>query len=117
MVKDARYTYTRRHTFRTRSNRLVPVKTPGGKIVGHIIGKVANRPKCGDCKRALPGIPALRPFKYKSLARREKHITRAYGGSRCHMCVRSRIVRAFLEEEKKKVKQVLQGKGKAVATD
>ena len=117
MVKDARYTYTTRHTRRTRSNRLVPVKTPGGRIVGHIIGKVANRPKCGDCKRALPGIPALRPFQYRSLSSAQKSVSRAYGGSRCHMCVRSRIVRAFLEEEKKKAKQLLQSKGKAVAMD
>lgn len=117
MVKDARYTYSRRHTFRTRSNRLVPVKTPGGKIVGHKIGKVANAPKCGDCKKALSGIPAVRPFQLKSMTRRQKSVTRAYGGSRCHQCVRSRIVRAFLEEEKKKVKQVLQGKKAGVATD
>ncbi|KAH9254047.1 hypothetical protein BASA81_007922 [Batrachochytrium salamandrivorans] len=111
MVKDARFTYTRNHTFRTRSNRLAPVKTPGGKIVGHLLEKKAQRPKCGDCKRALPGIPALRPYQYKTLAKRERTVSRAYGGSRCHKCVRTRIVRAFLEEEKKKVKALLaQGK-------
>lgn len=115
MVKDARYTYNRNHTYRTRSNRLTPVKTPGGKIKAHVIAKVAQRPKCGDCKRALCGIPALRPFQYKHLAKREKTVSRAYGGTRCHKCVRNKIVRAFLEEEKKKVKLVLQGrKGLAV---
>lgn len=117
MVKDARYNYVRRHTFRTRSNRLAPVKTPGGKIVGHILRKAANQPKCGDCKSPLPGIPALRPYEYRGLNKREKRVTRAYGGSRCAGCVRNRIVRAFLEEEKKAAKLVLQGKKKASAAE
>ena len=33
------------------------------------------------------------------LKQREKRVSRAYGGSRCAHCVRSRIVRAFLIEE------------------
>ena len=37
-------------------------------------------------------------------------MTRAYGGSRCAGCVRQRIVRAFLIEEQKIVKNVLKNK-------
>ena len=36
---------------------------------------------------------------------RERTVSRAYGGSRCHACVKARIVRAFLIEEQKIVKQ------------
>eukprot|EP00438_Fugacium_kawagutii_P026111 Skav224739 [mRNA] locus=scaffold3343:67664:77589:- [translate_table: standard] len=60
-----------------------------------------------DCGKALIGLPRLRPVEYARLKQREKRVSRAYGGSRCAHCVRSRIVRAFLIEEQKCVKQVL----------
>lgn len=44
------------------------------------------------------------------MSRREKTVTRAYGGSRCHNCVRSRILRSFLMEEQKVLKQILKEK-------
>jgi large subunit ribosomal protein L34e len=118
MVKggDARYTYARRHTYRTRSNRIVPVKTPGGRLVGHTITKQAHRPNCGDCGSPLNGIPARRPHDYRGMSKTSLRVNRAYGGSVCGTCVRSRIVRAFLEEEKKAVKSVLQQKKKAKTT-
>jgi len=47
------------------------------------------------------------------MSKASKRVTRAYGGSVCAPCVRSRIVRAFLEEEKKAVKSVLQAKKKS----
>lgn len=43
---------------------------------------------------------------FKNAALREKTVSRAYGGSRCHKCVRNRIVRAFLVEEQKISKKV-----------
>ena len=52
-------------------------------------------------------IPALRPSEYKRISKRQKNVSRAYGGSRCGSCVRQRIVRAFLIEEQKIVKKVL----------
>ena len=41
------------------------------------------------------------------LSKCKKNVSRAYGGSRCATCVRSRIVRAFLVEEQKIVKKVI----------
>ena len=41
------------------------------------------------------------------MSKRQKNVSRAYGGSRCAACVRQRIVRAFLIEEQKIVKKVL----------
>ena len=52
-------------------------------------------------------IPALRPSEYARISKRQKKVSRAYGGSRCAQCVRQRIVRAFLIEEQKIVKKVL----------
>jgi large subunit ribosomal protein L34e len=47
---------------------------------------------------------------YKNCKKRETRVSRAYGGSRCATCVRQRIVRAFLVEEQKIVKTMLQEK-------
>lgn len=49
---------------------------------------------------------------FKNAKKREKTVSRAYGGSRCHTCVKQRIVRAFLIEEQKIVKKVLAEKSK-----
>jgi len=60
-----------------------------------------------------PQIPQLRPKEYSRVSRRQKTVSRAYGGSRCAACVRQRIVRAFLVEEQKIVKKVLKASGGA----
>ncbi|CBZ54135.1 hypothetical protein NCLIV_045670 [Neospora caninum Liverpool] len=107
-----RLVYRRHNHYATGSNRVRRVRTPGAKVVFHNVGKQPSRPKCGNCHRALPGIPAVAPHRLRLLKKRERTVHRAYGGSRCHACVRERIVRAFLVEEQKCVKQVLQVKEK-----
>merc|ERR1712157_264730 len=88
-------------------NKRRTLRTPGGKLTFHVLKKKAKGPACGDCGKALIGLPRLRPVEYRRLKKREKTVNRAYGGSRCAACVRSRVVRAFLIEEQKCVKQVL----------
>eukprot|EP00929_Paragymnodinium_shiwhaense_P032545 TRINITY_DN1801_c0_g1_i1.p2 TRINITY_DN1801_c0_g1~~TRINITY_DN1801_c0_g1_i1.p2 ORF type:complete len:125 (+),score=47.00 TRINITY_DN1801_c0_g1_i1:102-476(+) len=102
-----RLTYRRQVRYNTKGNKRRIVKTPGGKLVYQKAQKKASPPKCGDCGKALIGIPCLRPHEYRSLKKRERRVNRAYGGSRCAHCTRTRIVRAFLIEEQKCVKQVL----------
>jgi len=102
---DGRKSSTASHN--TASNKTKVLKTPGGKVTVHYRTKSANGPKCGDCGASIQGVPHLRPHKYRLLPKREKNVTRAYGGSRCSTCVRQRIVRAFLVEEQKIVKHVL----------
>jgi large subunit ribosomal protein L34e len=62
---------------------------------------------CGDCHQPLQGIKHMDSNGFKNSHHREKTVSRPYGGSRCHQCVRSRIVRAFLIEEQKISKKVL----------
>ncbi|KAJ3222356.1 60S ribosomal protein L34 [Clydaea vesicula] len=102
-----RVTYRRRLSYNTKSNKFRVVKTPGGKLNVLYVKKTASAPKCGDCGTQLAGIPTLRPKEYMRISKNKKNVTRAYGGSRCGTCVRSRIVRAFLIEEQKIVKKVL----------
>jgi large subunit ribosomal protein L34e len=54
---------------------------------------------------------------FQNAKKREKTVSRAYGGSRCHECVRGRIVRAFLIEEQKISKKVLAEKLKKTKKD
>merc|ERR1712224_669471 len=101
------------------SNGTRVLRTPGGKLVLHTVKKKASGPKCGDCGKRLIGVPALRPIEYRRLKKRERRVNRAYGGSRCAGCTRMRVIRAFLIEEQKYVKQVLAEKmsaNKAEAT-
>jgi len=110
MVKNTRVTYTKRNPYRTKSNTLKMVKTPGGRMAGHYRTKLAKGVRCGDCGTQLAGIKHMRPIAFKNVAKRQRTVARAYGGSRCANCVKSRVVRAFLIEEQKIVKKVMQEK-------
>ena len=57
-----RVTYRRRKSFRTASNAVRKVKTPGGKLVLHYMGKKGKGVICGDssCSKRLHGV-RLRP--------------------------------------------------------
>ncbi|KAM3174018.1 hypothetical protein ACTXT7_011390 [Hymenolepis weldensis] len=88
------------------------VKTPGGKLVYIYQKKRGTFPKCGDCKCKLAGVKPSRPMDRTRMSKRLKTVSRTYGGSRCHACVRSRILRAFLMEEQKVLKQIIREKRK-----
>jgi large subunit ribosomal protein L34e len=107
-----RVTLPKRSPYNTRSNKRRVVKTPGGVLKYHYTGKQASAPKCGDCHTALPGVKALRPRQYATVSKTKKTVQRAYGGSRCANCVRTRIIRAFLVEEAKIVKAVMASQNK-----
>ena len=127
-----RVTLRKRQPYNTKSNRRRIIKTPGGKLRYHHIKKLPTAPKCGDCHTKLPGIAALRPREYANISKTRKTVSRAYGGSRCSNCVRTRlvnafsrlslhskadtcynrIIRAFLVEEAKIVKQVVKNASK-----
>ncbi len=62
-----------------------------------------------------PQIPKLRPRTYATIRKHERTVSRAYGGSRCASCTRSRIMRAFIVEEHKIVRKMLAEKDKAKA--
>ena len=110
MVKDIRINYRRRCAYRTKSNKIRPVKTPGGKLVAHVVNKKANVPRCGDTGVKLQGIKALRPSEARSVPKRMRTVSRAYGGALCGAAVKARIIRSFLIEEQKIVKKVLMTK-------
>merc|ERR1711921_65956 len=100
-----RLTYRRTLSYNTSSNKRKIVKTPGGRLVYQRIGKAAKAPVCGDTGNVLRGIKAGRPRQLAQYSKRQKTVTRAYGGSLCGAAVRSRIIRAFLIEENRNRKR------------
>ncbi|SPJ09598.1 60S ribosomal protein L34 [Plasmodium sp. DRC-Itaito] len=104
--------YRKHNHYNTKSNKVRPVRTPGGKLTIHVVKKKAGKPKCADCKTAIQGVKALRPADNNRARRKNRTVTRAYGGSICARCIRERIMRAFLFEEQKCVRQVLKEKKK-----
>lgn len=112
-MTDTRWTRQgTRHCYNTKQHRYRPVRTPGGKLKSQRLYKSAKGPRCADCKNRLAGIKNLKSSEYQRTSKRERTVSRAYGGSVCHSCVRQRIVRAFLLEEQKAVKKVLAERGK-----
>eukprot|EP00397_Hematodinium_sp_SG-2012_P056154 GEMP01069047.1.p2 GENE.GEMP01069047.1~~GEMP01069047.1.p2 ORF type:complete len:129 (+),score=37.51 GEMP01069047.1:39-425(+) len=104
-----RLTFRRQNPYKTKSNRVRPVKTPGGKLVLHHIRKQASRVRSPSGALIL-GIPAVRPVQMARLKKHQRRVARAYGGHLTGGEVRTRIIRAFLIEEQKCVKQVLADK-------
>ncbi|KAF2357145.1 Ribosomal protein L34Ae [Trinorchestia longiramus] len=102
-----RLTYRRRHTYKTKSNKVRIVRTPGGRLTYQHVKKRAKAPHCAQCKRVLPGIKPARPCELHRMSKRLKTVNRAYGGQYCHACVKDRILRAFLIEEQRIVARVM----------
>ena len=61
---------------------------------------------CGDTGVKLNGIPHLRPRQLKRVKKSQRTVARPYGGTRSAEAVKTRIVRAFLLEEIKALKQI-----------
>jgi large subunit ribosomal protein L34e len=109
MPADHRVTTVRRHAYRTKSNRVKTIRAPGGRFTAQYMDKKRHGVTCGDagCTMTLPGIKHRDTNGYKTAKKREKRVSRAYGGRSCAGCVKQRILRAFLIEEAKIVKKVL----------
>mmetsp|Transcript_4053 Transcript_4053/g.3447 ORF Transcript_4053/g.3447 Transcript_4053/m.3447 type:complete len:111 (-) Transcript_4053:281-613(-) len=105
-----RVTYRRTCAYNTRNNQVRHVRTPGGNLVAQHTIKKAKPIKCAVCPRPLAGIKTLRPTHYKSIRARTRSISRPYGGNLCGVCLKDRIMRAFLIEEVKIVKRVMNTK-------
>ncbi|SCM23129.1 60S ribosomal protein L34, putative [Plasmodium chabaudi chabaudi] len=104
--------YRKHNHYNTKSNKVRPIRTPGGKLTIHVIKKKAGKPKCADCKNPMQGVKALRPADNQRARKKDRKVSRAYGGSICAKCIKERIMRAFLFEEQKCVRQVLKEKKK-----
>jgi large subunit ribosomal protein L34e len=106
----ARLQFRRHVSWNTRSNTNRRVKTPGGRLTFLVAKKKSKPSLCADTKKKLQGVKIARPFDQKHLKRRQRKVYRTYGGALTSMAVKKRIIRAFLIEEQRCVKAVLQAK-------
>merc|ERR1712159_32958 len=96
---EKRLQYRRRQSYRTRSNNFKPVKTPGGKLVLHLIKKHTKG-------NGMQGIKVARPNDFRRMNASRRRVSRAYGGVLTGSEVKDRIMRAFLIEEFKRFKNI-----------
>ncbi len=82
-----------------RRAKLKKVKTPGGRTVYHKIKKKTSYARCCICKKPLSGVPRVRPYKLKSMAKTKKRPERMYGGVLCPRCLRKKIFEAVTSGE------------------
>ncbi|CAG9317166.1 unnamed protein product [Blepharisma stoltei] len=106
MVK--RVILRKRCPYHTKSHKIRQVKTPGGRLLVHYVKKIAKGPHCKETGERLAGIPALRPKEYSRINKKDRTVSRAYGGVLSHKTVKERIIRAFLTEEVKVIKKKMQ---------
>eukprot|EP01057_Protomagalhaensia_wolfi_P002834 Protomagalhaensia_wolfi_Nauph_80__2833@NODE_293_length_2884_cov_230_880492_g134_i1_p3_GENE_NODE_293_length_2884_cov_230_880492_g134_i1NODE_293_length_2884_cov_230_880492_g134_i1_p3_ORF_typecomplete_len140_score19_33Ribosomal_L34e/PF01199_18/1_2e34Ribosomal_L34e/PF01199_18/1_3e03Cytochrom_CIII/PF02085_16/0_034Neur_chan_memb/PF02932_16/0_14_NODE_293_length_2884_cov_230_880492_g134_i124282847 len=109
--------YRGRNTHNSPSNQVRIVKTPGNKLVYLNRKKNGNAPACGDCHHKLKGVTAVRPAVLHRIRKSRKTVSRAYGGNRCGNCVKKRVLRVFLYDEKRCFAAVLAEKQKQKATE
>ncbi|CDW83538.1 60s ribosomal protein l34 [Stylonychia lemnae] len=102
---ERRVHYRRQNHYRTKSNGYKIVKTPGGKLTIHYLKRSAGK--------TVAGIPKLRSPALSRLTVTKRTVSRAYGGKLTHAEVRDKIVRAFLIEEVKQMKRLMQQKDKS----
>ncbi len=101
----ARVTYKRKHTYRTKSNQVRKFRTPGGNLSVQYTTKRNAVRVCGDTGLPLNGVSRARNVEFKKLSKRQRTVSRPYGGSLNAEAVTHRIKRAFFNEEMKIIKQ------------
>merc|ERR1712113_457311 len=101
---ERRIKYRRSSSYRTKGNNFRPIKTPGGKLVLHLIKKHTRG-------TGMQGVKVARPNDFRRLNASRRHVSRAYGGVLTGNQVKDRIMRAFLIEEFKRFKNISKGAG------
>ena len=96
-------TFSRRHAYAT-SNVLKVVKTPGGRLVGAYRSKKRQGPKCATAARRSRASSTSRRSPTKT--HKPRRLSRAPAAAAAPSAWQ-RVVRAFLIEEQKIVKQMM----------
>ncbi len=107
-MADTRITYLRKKSYNTRSNRIRKLRLPGGRLSIQYTGKRAKGPQTAfKTKSRLTGLKRLRNPQYATLSKTQRRICRPYGGVLTPSEVKDKIMRAFLIEEVKVVKEMV----------
>merc|ERR1711979_108929 len=88
----------RKHSYSTRANKIVFVKTPGRRLLIHHRTKKSSHPICPLSKKCLNGSISIKSSGRKISKVSKKSYHRAYGGVLSQRALRGRILRAFFCE-------------------
>ena len=97
----------RKNTYRTRGNVVKKFRTPGGKLTVQYKNKRVKRAVCSSTGERLNGIKRLA---VKYLTKKQRTVSRPYGGVLAGSEVRNRIKRALLNEEMRVLKTAVHAK-------
>ncbi len=112
-MADTRITYLRNKTYNTRSNKIRKLRLPGGRLSIQYTGKRARGPQTAyKTNSRLTGLKRLRNPQYAGLSKTQRRISRPYGGVLTPNEVKDKIMRAFLIEEVKVVKEMVKQSAK-----
>nr|UXY87465.1 60S ribosomal protein L34 [Cryptomonas sp.] len=106
-MNNSRVQHRHHCPYSTRKNSFRIIRTPGRRLTVLYRKKINGFIKCMDTKEKINGIQRKFSYKFKSLSKRKKKISRTYGGCLSGSSLRERIIRAFLIEEQNIVKKVL----------
>jgi large subunit ribosomal protein L34e len=71
---------------KSRSNKRVKVKLPGGETVTHFRAKKPGKHVCGRCSKPLSGMPNMIPSRLARISKTERVPERPYAGVLCTEC-------------------------------
>jgi len=80
--------------YRSRTQRRVFVKTPGGETRLTYRKRKESKQQCGECGADLKGIPRV---KISKLSKTQRRPERPYGGVLCSKCMRKKMVEKVLK--------------------
>ena len=107
-MADTRITYLRNKTYNTKSNKIRKLRLPGGRLSVQYIKRASKGPQTYfKTKSRLSGLKRLRNPEYLALSKSQRRISRPYGGVLTPSEVKEKILRAFLVEEVKLVKELV----------
>lgn len=76
---------------RTRSNKRVTKRTPGGRVTIHYRAEKAGVTRCATCGKPLVGTPRISTSEFNKISKSKKRPTRPFGGYLCSPCTRAEI--------------------------
>ncbi|MCS7126724.1 MAG: 50S ribosomal protein L34e [Aigarchaeota archaeon] len=77
-----------RRSLRTRARKKKFVRTPGGRVVVHIVDEKRDFHHCSRCGTIIHGIAREKDYK---LSHSERTVERYYGRVLCHNCLEQLI--------------------------
>jgi|688.fasta_scaffold458494_1 large subunit ribosomal protein L34e len=106
-MKNTRIIKNTSFSYSTRSNKIRIIRTPGNNLRSLKITKKRSQRICPIKKCKIKGLNIPGSRRFSASSQKKRTISRAYGGCLSIHALRKNITKAFLLEEKRLAKKVL----------